>query len=60
LTVRDDERSKSPETLESLVAVLLRSVLVDRRTWESGIATADLLCLPDEVLEKVSLILDEE
>jgi hypothetical protein len=40
--------------------VLAGSVLVDRCVGERGIAAIDLLSLPDEVLEKVALVLGEQ
>ena len=51
LTVGDDERAESPQSLERLVAMLLCSVLVNGSTRQSGIAPSDLLSLPDEVLQ---------
>jgi len=40
--------------------MLLRCVLVDGSAGYLCIATADLLCLPDEVLEEIALVLSEE
>jgi len=39
--------------------VLLGSVLINWSIWGGGVATAHLLSLPDEVLEKVALVLGE-
>jgi hypothetical protein len=40
--------------------MLLSGVLIDRRAWQILVATGDLLSIPDEILEKVSLVLGEE
>ena len=40
--------------------MLLRSFLVDGHTGLCRVTTADLLCLPDEVLEKIALVLREK
>lgn len=60
MTVADEQRSESAETLKSLVAVLLGSVLINWSVWSGGVATADLLSLPDEVLEEIALVLGEQ
>ena len=60
LAIRDDERAERTETLQRLVAVLLRGVLINRSTRHLSVAAADLLCLPDEVLEKVAVVLGEQ
>jgi hypothetical protein len=60
LTVGDDECSKSAESLERLLAVLLSSVLVE---WCRDTLRVDLtkvLGLPDEVLEEITLVLGED
>lgn len=60
LSVGDHERAKSTETLQSLIAVLLSSFLVDWSAWHRSICTIDLLCLPDEILEEITLVLAEK
>ena len=40
--------------------MLVSRVLVDGRSWLGGIAAADLLTVPDEVLQEVALILGQE
>jgi hypothetical protein len=60
LTVGDDERAEGSQTLQSLVSMLLRGVLINRCTWKRSIVGLDLLCLPNEVLEQVALVLGEE
>ena len=40
--------------------MLLSGVFVDRSPWELGIATTNMLCLPDEVLKNVSLVLGQQ
>ena len=40
--------------------MLLRSFLVDGRTRLCRVTTANLLCLPDEVLEEIALVLREK
>lgn len=60
LAVGDDQRAERAKTLQCLVAVLLGCILVDRCAWGCGIATADLLGLPDEVLQHVAVVLGQE
>lgn len=60
LAVAEDECAQRSEALESLLSVLLGGVLVDRRVGSLGVTTSDLLCLPDEVLEKIALVLGEK
>lgn len=60
LSIANDERSKSAETLKSFIAVLLGSLLVNWCAGSGCIATRDLLCLPDKVLKKVTLVLGEK
>ena len=40
--------------------MLLCSFLVDGHTGLCRVTTADLLCLPDEVLEEIALVLREK
>jgi hypothetical protein len=40
--------------------VLLGSSLVDWCAWHLSIATTDVLCLPDEILKQVALVLGEK
>jgi hypothetical protein len=40
--------------------VLLSGVLINRRARQALVATGDLFSIPDEVLEKVSLVLGKE
>lgn len=40
--------------------MLLRGLLVDRRTWGLRVAAGDLLGLPNEVLDEVALVLREK
>jgi len=54
LAVAEDECAQRSEALESLLSVLLGGVLVDRRVGSLGVTTSDLLCLTDEVLEKIA------
>jgi len=60
LTVGDDERAESPQSVKRLVAMLLGSVLVNWCARESGIATSDLLSLPDEILQEISIVLHQK
>lgn len=60
LTVGDEKRAEGSETFQSLVAVLLRGLLVDRGPGKSSISAIDLLCLPNEILEKIALVLCEQ
>lgn len=60
MAVGDEESAKRTETLESLVAVLLSGSLVNRGVGLGGIARANLLSLPNEVLNEVALVLGQE
>jgi len=40
--------------------MLLRGVLINRCTWQRSIPSLNLLCLPDEILEQVALVLRKE
>lgn len=60
LAVGDDERAEGTQTLQSLVSMLLRGVLINRCTWKRSILGLNLLCLPDEVLEEIALVLGQQ
>lgn len=60
LAVGDDELAEGAKSLEGLVAVLLGCLLVYWRTHGVGIAGADVLSLPDKLLEQVALVLGEK
>lgn len=60
MTVGDNQRSQGAEALESLVALTLGVVLANGSIRSAGVATRDELSLPDEVLEKVALVLGEK
>lgn len=60
LAVGDEQGAQGAKALESFVAVLLGSVLVDGQGGGSRIASAEVLALPDEVLEQVALVLGEQ
>jgi hypothetical protein len=60
LTVGNEKRAEGSETFQSLVAVLLRGLLIDRGPRKSSISAIDLLCLPNEILEKIALVLCEQ
>lgn len=60
MTVRDQKSAESPQAIQSLVSVLLRGLLVDGSAWELGIATTELLAVPDEVLQQVAVVLRED
>lgn len=60
LAVADDESSKSSETFQRLVTVLSGGVPADGGIWRRGVfGAAHLLGLPDEILEKVAIVLGE-
>lgn len=40
--------------------MLLRCVLIDRSIGETSTVATEVLCLPDEVLEEVALVLGEK
>ena len=60
LAIGDEERAKSAQTFESVVAVLPCCVLINRGIGAVGAGGADVLSLPDEVLEEVALVLGEK
>lgn len=60
LAVGDNESAQSAQSLESLVAMLLGLFLIHRGTREADGLRVELLCLPNEILEEVSLILGEQ
>ena len=60
LTIGNYKRSKCPQAIKSLVAMLLSSVFVDWRSWQLGLTTRDLASLVDEILQQVALILCQE
>jgi hypothetical protein len=60
LTVGDEKRSESAKALERLLAVLLSGVLVKGSVDIGRIGGADLLGLPDEVLEEITVVLGEK
>jgi hypothetical protein len=60
LSIGDHECSESLQTLCSLGGILLASLLIDGEVRTLSIAGGKLLGLPDEVLEKFTLILHQE
>ena len=60
LAVGDDESAERPEAFERLLTLLLRGLLLDGQIWLLGVAAANGLRLPDEVLKQVALILGEK
>lgn len=60
LAVGNDQLTESSEALDSLVAVLLGGLLVNGSAWSLGVARADALSLPDEVLEDIAVVLGQE
>lgn len=60
LAIGDDQLTENTKTLESLVAVLLGGVLVNWHIDSLRVTRADLLRLPDEVLEDVAFVLGEK
>jgi hypothetical protein len=60
LAVGENQSSQSAKTFDSLVAMLLGSVLVNWCAWERGISGSDVLSLPNELLEQISLVLGQE
>jgi hypothetical protein len=57
LAIGDNKRAQGSQTLQSLIAVLLRSLLVNGGIGNRGITAIDLLGLPDEVLKEIALVL---
>ena len=60
LSVSDDQGPQCAQSLQSLVAVLLGSILIDWRIWGGDRARIKLLSLPDEVLQKISFVFGEQ
>lgn len=57
LSIGDDKSAQGPQAVEGLVTVLLSSLLIDRSTGTADGLGIPMLGLPDEVLEKVALVL---
>lgn len=60
LTVRNQQSTQGTKSIESLVAMLLCGTLVDRGTWELGIATRNKSRLPQKILQQVAFVLSQE
>ncbi len=60
LTVGDEQSSQRSQTFQCLVAMLLSSVFIGRGAGQLGIASTDMLRLPDEVLEQIAVVLGEK
>ncbi len=60
MAVGDNERAERTKALQCLVAVLLGGVLVNWGIWKRRVGTGDLLRFPDEILEKIALVLCKE
>ena len=60
MTIGDDQGAECSETLKGLITMLLRGRLVDGCIGSLSIAAGDLLGLPDEVLEEVTLVLGKQ
>lgn len=60
LTVGDQQSPESAQALKGLVSVLLRSLLINGRTRHRNGLGIELLSLPDEILQQVSLVLGQE
>jgi hypothetical protein len=60
LAIGDNKRAQRSQTLQSLIAVLLRSLLVNGSIGKSSISAIDLLRLPNEVLQEITLVLGQE
>lgn len=60
LTVGDQQCPESAQALEGLVAVLLRSLLIDGSTRHRNRLRVELLSLPDEILQEIALVLGQE
>lgn len=56
LAIGHNERPEGSQTIESLVTMLFRSVLVNRSIGNGSISSAKLLCLPDEILKQVAFV----
>lgn len=56
LAIRNHKRSQSAQPVESLVALLLRPLLVHGGVRDRQSLGVELLSLPDEVLEQVAII----
>lgn len=60
LAIGNEKRAEGTKAVESLIAVLPSSLLVDRSTRHLGVTRTNLLSLPDEVLDQVALVLGEK
>ena len=60
LAIGENQCAECAKTVQGFVAVLLSSGFVGRRTWQLCVAAIQILCLPDEVLEQVALVLAQK
>ena len=60
LTIGKYKRAKCSQAFESLVAVLLSCIFVDRCSWQLGLTARDLASLVDEILQQVAFVLCQE
>lgn len=60
MTVGEDEGPERSQTIQRLIAVLSRGILIDGGAGKLSIATGHLLRLPDEVLQQVAGVLGEK
>jgi len=60
LAVGDQQSAESLKTLQGLVGILLGIILGEGRLGALGITGGDILGLPDEVLKKLAVVLDQK
>ena len=60
LAVGQEEGTEGPEAIQGFVAMLLSSALVHWGIGKLRVATSEVLRLPDEILQQISVILGEK
>lgn len=60
LTVSDEQRAESPQTLESFIAILLCDILADGSTGCVDSLGVKLSSLKDEILQQISIVLRQD
>lgn len=60
MTISNEQCSQSPQAPESLIAILLRLVLLDWGIGPVNAVDVELSGLPNEVLDQVALVLGQK
>jgi hypothetical protein len=60
LSIGDNEGSESAQTLKRLITVSLRGFLIDGSIGRGHRLGVELLCLPNEILQEVAIVLGQQ